>query len=282
MPTNILPPQTPPIPRFTPASGLLVGPADGDPLVALSVNQAFIPLADRTTLAFNGLSGVYGSRMVASCDDGLNIDINPQAAVRSSSGVLSGTVGSPIDIAAVLGSAPVADTWYYVYGSDVLGVLTPVISTDPPDSAIKYRSGNADHVFLTLFRTDGAADVRPFTHYDGTYVYNDGFNVLSGGTATINTTIPLPDVPPLASIAILNALVTNTSTTVSPVFQVKKPGASDGYAVVAGLSPDGTTQILAPYALSDTPITSAGFVYQAVLIDPGESTLNIELRGFRV
>lgn len=241
MPTIIVPPFTPPISRFTPATGALTGPADGDPLLASSVNNAFIQIADRTALSFAGLYGVYGSRLVAT-SNGTTITINSQAAVRSSSGVLSGTLGSPFNIATVLGSAPVADTWYYVYGADVAGVLTPIISTDPPEATLKYRTGNPDQMLLTLFRTDGSAAVRVYAHYDNVYLYSDPFAVITGAIGGGAVTVPIPDAPPFVKILKIQTLVYNVSTTLNPTYSLN-PGGFLGRLVSVGLSPDGTTVV---------------------------------------
>lgn len=244
MPTSLIPPITPPIPRFTPASGQLTGPADGDALLAASVNGPFAQLADRTTLSFAGLYGVSGSRLVAYCTDGLNIEMNSQAALRSSSGVLSGMLG-PIDIATVLGSSPVADTWYYVYGADVAGVLTPIISTDPPDATLKYRSGNADHMFLTLFNTDSSADVILFSHYEGCYIYLGEISALARTNISTVTPDPiaLPNVPPFARQAFVSATIYNIDPLLSSTVTFFYPAATVGKSLMVGDLPTGSADI---------------------------------------
>jgi len=240
MPTPLIPPVTPPIPRFTPASGALTGPADGDPLVAASVNDPFKQLADRTTLSFNGLYGVYGSRLIASCLDGNLIVLNNQAAVRSSSGILSGNLGSPVDISVVLG-APVANTWYYLYGSDVLGVLTPIISTDPPEATLKYRTSNANQVLISMFRTDGAGAVRPFYHTTNGYQYLDPVNLVSLATALVTTPVPIPDAPPFARGASLSVRGDNDTGSIASIF-----------LMLTGFTPTN------PYEMRMTPSSNPG------------------------
>lgn len=288
MPTTIIPPFTPPIPRFTPANGQLVGPADGDALLAASVNNAFIQLADRTTLGFNGLYGVYGSRLrVEQLNSGPGvggvITINPQQALRSSSGVLSGTFGGSFDINTTLGSATAINTWYYVYGFDNSGVLTPVIATDQPDTSIKYRSTSADQMFLTLFRTDGTNVCLNYFHQEGVYTYADEVSVLSGGAAVVPTAVPVDYiVPPFAQQAFVKFTVRNTSTTIKPVFSITRFSAN-GYSLTAGLSSDGTKETFGTYPLIIPLRPSAGvlsFTYEATAIDPGKASLDATVLGF--
>ena len=276
MPTPYTPPA---VPQFLPIGGMITGPADADPLLASSVNDAFFPLADRSQISFLGLYGVAGSRLVASCTDGINLTLNVQQAVRSTTRILAGNLGSPLSIATVLGSSPVASTWYYLYAADVSGVLTPIISTDPPEATLKYRTGNFDQVLITMFRTDSSATVRPFSHYQNKYLYLNPFSILSGAVSPTVITVNVPDVPPVAKMASIGTLVTNTSTSVKPEFQIRGSGASSGNFLSAGLSPDGTTEIDA-YLDIDIPMTSSVFVYQAILIDTGRSTLNVTLDGF--
>lgn len=285
MPTNILPPIVPPIPRFTPASGLIIGPADGDPLLAASVNDAFKPLADRSTLAFYGLYGAYGSRMNAICTDGLIIQMNFQGAVRSSSGVLSGDLGSPpgdIDIAATLGSSPVANTWYYVYGSDAAGVLTAVISTDAPDETIKYRSTSADQAFLTAFKTDASGDVRPFSHYEGTYSYHGEVSVIARsdpGTLTWAAAL-LPDVPPFARQALVEATIYNVDPLLSASYGFRYPLSTVFKTLTAGRNPTTDIQNSSLYIL---PIDGQnGFEYLRGVTSPGTADVSAVLHGFLV
>ncbi len=278
MPFAIIPPVTPPIPRFTPSSGALTGPADGDPLLATSVNEPFAQLADRTTLAFTGLYGVYGSRLVASCNDGANILLNNQAAVRSSTGVLTGNLGSPISIAGVLGSAPVADTWYYLYGQDLVGILTPVISTDPPEATLKYRTGNADQVFITMFYTNGTADVYPFVHYEGSYQYLTEINSLSAGVSGVFVPVALAEVPPFAVIATIKFLVTTTGTTTELNYSYPL-GLAATRAIFTDPSPDGV-KTSSVYLVDNVPIDGQnGFDYRIAL---GSGSAYAWLTGFMI
>jgi hypothetical protein len=285
MPTAIIPPLVPPIPRFTPVSGALTGPADGDPLFAASVNDPFKQLADRTALSFYGLYGVYGSRMNAICSDGLIIEMNFQGAVRSSSGVLSGDIGSPpgsIDIAATLGSAPVANMWYYVYGSDVSGVLTAVISTDPPDETLKYRNSSSDQAFLTAFKTDASADVRPFSHYEGTYSYHGEVSVIARsdpGTLTWATAL-LPDVPPFARQALVEATIYNIDPLLSASIGFRYPLSTVFKTLTAGINPTTDIQNSSLYIL---PIDGQnGFEYLRGVTSPGTADVSAVLHGFMI
>jgi len=282
MPTFITPPFVPPIPRFTPSSGQIVGPADGDALLASSVNNAFTQLADRSALSFFGLYGVYGSRLVASCVAGTILTINFQTALRSSSGILSGTVGSPIDVAVVLGGAPAPSTWYYVYGADVGGVLTPIVSTDPPDTALKYRAGNSDQAFLTLFRTDGAGFVRQFSHYEGCYSYHGDISVF--GRADPGTVTPaavaLPDVPGFARIALIQATIYNVDPLLTAQMNLMYPASSLWYALPVGKK--GALDDIRQQTLFKMPINGpTGF---EVIRDGGSGTADFSavLQGFLV
>jgi len=282
VPFNIIPPVTPPIPRFTPSTGALVGPADGDPLLAASVNDPFAQVADRTTLSFNGLYGVYGSRLVASCNDGLNIILNNQAAVRSSSGVLSGNLGSPLDIAATLGSAPVADTWYYLYGQDLSGILTPVVSTDPPEATLKYRTGNSDQIFITMFKTDGSANVRLFTHYQGSYQYFGEVSVISRsdpGTVTW-VAAPLPDVPPFVQQAYIEPTIYNVDPLLSASIGFRYPSSTEYKTLQAGVNATTDTQNSSLYIL---PVDGQnGFEYLRGVTFAGTADVSAVLHGFPI
>lgn len=203
----------PAFPQFTPGTGALTNPDDGDPLLAASVNVAFEPLADRSKLAFLGLYGVQGARLVAysAAPDTITIETTP--IVRSSTRVLSGAI-APFSAATAYGAALAANTTYYVYVADVAGVLVPVVSTDPPDTAtLKYRNGFPDQAFITFFRTDGAAAVRHFMHYEGLYLWELPITALSGGVAVVFTGVSLPNVTPFTRAALCTVLASNTDTT---------------------------------------------------------------------
>lgn len=280
---------TPPaVPVFTPTSGAVTLPDDGDALLASSVNNAFQPLADRTLIVFSGLYGAYGSRLRCSIQNGGPgaggvITINPQQAIRSTTRVVGGTLGGTIDIATVLGAATLADTKYFLYGADVAGVLMPIISTDAPDTTIKYRSTNADQAFLTAFSTDGTNTVLNAKHDGDTYSYWEEFQLVAGGAAIVDTTVPIPNVPTFVQHVYVSCVITNTSTTIKPIFQIRPFGATTGYTMTAPLSPDGTLEGIATYQFLLPVSLVAGllsFVYKATALDPGESTLDVTAQGF--
>lgn len=213
MPTNLIPPG---VPQFTPSSGQITGPADGDPLTAASVNTtAFQPLADRSLVSFLGLYGVSGSRTIASCLDGVHLVLNPQV-VRSSSRVLSGSLGSPIDISGF--NTP--NTIYYVYGFDNAGTFIPVITTSPPDSTVRYNSANADQAFITWFSTIGGGTPRPFTHTVVCYSFASLVDLVVGGAALTWTQTPLPFIPNFYSQAILSIRLLGSVNSIASVFVV--------------------------------------------------------------
>lgn len=227
----------PAFPQFTPGTGALTNPDDGDPLLAASVNVAFEPLADRSKLAFLGLYGVQGSVLSVRCLTADTVEILTTPIIRSTTRVLSGVI-APFSAATVFGAALAASTTYYVYVADVAGVLAPVVSTDPPDAAThKYRNGNGDQAFITFLRTDSGANVRHFTHYQGYYAFLDEILIVprsDPGTA-MRATAALPDIPSWAATAFIQPTVFNADALLSATYEFYYPAATEKYTVTCGI-----------------------------------------------
>ena len=258
-------------------------PNDGDPLVAASVVDSFNILADRDYLLFQGLYGVMGSDLVASCSDGANIVINTQGAIRSSSRVLSGNL-SPIDIVAVLGTTPDANTWYYVYGADVGGTLTAVITKDAPEQTLKYRNGNADQVFLTMFYTDGSGVPLDYTQTGRRYVYfNPPVLVNLSSSTSLNqiTLAAVPNFPQKLMIAHLFVRCDNSSSGIRSITVVPHgfvPPAFGGYELRTGPSSNpGTADSINSGDPGVAIVGQDGFDYQ---LDGANAQATIKLMGF--
>ena len=243
----------PAFPQFTPGTGALTNPDDGDPLLAASVNVAFEPIADRAKLAYLGLYGVQGATRIVRCVASDTIEIETTPIIRSTTRVLSGTI-APFSAATVYGAALAASTTYYVYVADSAGVLVPIVSTDPPDVATrKYRNGNGDQAFITYFRTDALGAVRHFTHYEGFYTFLDQILVVSRtdpGTAA-PVTAALPDVPDWARVAQLQVTVFSLDPLLSAQYNLSYPGVTTEFqkvtcGVKGAVEPRVVTPLLAP------------------------------------
>lgn len=269
----------PAVPQYAPGTGALTNPDDGDPLLAASVNIAFEPLADRSKLAYLGLYGVQGARLIVKSTAADTIEIVTTPIIRSTTRVLSGVI-APFSAAAVYGAALAVSTTYYVYAADSGGVLAPIVSTDPPDAATrKYRNGNFDQAFVTYFRTDAGGALRHFSHYEGYYTFLDQILVVSrsdpGTAAPVNQ--PLADVPDWAQIAQLQVTVFNIDPLMSAQYDFFYPGITTEMqkvtcAVKGATEPRSVTPLLAPIN------GSAGFDYVRD-IGSGTADVAVALQG---
>lgn len=268
----------PAFPQFTPGTGALTNPDDGDPLLAASVNVAFEPLADRSKLAFLGLYGVQGSVLSVRCLTADTVEILTTPIIRSTTRVLSGVI-APFSATAVFGAALTASTTYYVYVADVAGVLTPIVSTDPPDAATrKYRNGNGDQAFVTFLRTNSGANVRHFTHYQGYYAFLDQIQIVTRsdpGTIT-PATAALPDIPSWAVTAFIQPTVFNVDPLLSATYDFFYPGATEKYTVTCGVR--GTTEPRNTTALRMPVDGVNGFKYIRA-VGSGTADVAITLQG---
>lgn len=267
-------------PQYAPASGALTNPDDGDPLLAASVNVAFEPLADRSKLAYLGLYGVQGARVLASSAAPDTITIGTTPIIRSDTRVISGAL-APFSAATVYGAALAANQIYYVYAADSGGVLVPIVTTDGPDSAtLKYRIGNGDQAFVTFFCTDGAANVLHFTHYEGAYHWDVPITLLSGAFSAVFVAVPIPQVPYFARAALITQICINGDTVAPAQFNFRPTGAaSTNHALFTAQAPGAGVPA---YGQSDPEILiqdNAGFEY--VGSNP-IATISVFLRGIRL
>lgn len=236
MPTNIIPAA---IPQFSPANGMITGPTDGDPLLAASVNNAFIPLADRSVTAWAGIRGTRAAYHQFVCDDGANYYWAGMAAARSTTRAFGEVqIGDTI---VSLGLTLAANSLYYIYARDVAGVWDIVGSTTAPDPYRRYMNGNEDYIFLSYFATDSGANPIPWSQWDTYYSFNEQQPVLVGGSSAAFLAIPLPQVPPWVELVTMNVrIVSNDAVNLKQV-DLSKDGVNVHRTVLVGPSPVGVS-----------------------------------------
>ena len=253
MPTNLVPPA---IPQFSPASGMVTGPADGDPLVAASVNGAFQPLADRSLQCFEGIKGSRASYGQVVCDDGATLYWSGFQAARTTTRAY-GSVQIATTIGALGLGALAANTLYYIYAIAAPPVWNLVGNTTAPDPTRRYMNGNEDLVFVSYFATDAGALVIPWTQWDTYYSFNEQRIVLTAGSSAAFTAIPLTDlVPSWVELVTMNVrIVSNDNTNIKTV-DLSKDGVTVHRTLVTGPASAGVS--IFQQAEMTVPVASGG------------------------
>lgn len=225
MPTNLVPPA---IPTFSPASGMVTGPADGDPLVAASVNGAFQPLADRSLQCFEGIKGSRASYGQVVCDDGATLYWSGFQAARTTTRAY-GSVQIATTIGALGLGALAANTLYYIYAQAAPPVWNLVGNTTAPDPTRRYMNGNEDLVFVSYFATDSGATVVPWSQWDTEYNFTSPPLLLSLGNAAAYTTISTATLmPSWVELAKFFCRHLNTDTAAQSIASLSKDGTTLG------------------------------------------------------
>jgi len=273
MPTNIIPPA---IPALSPSNFLITGPADSDPLLAASVNNAFTPLAERSKISFVGLRGSRAAYHEFVCDDGVTWVWSGFAAARSTTRSF-GKVFTTDTINSLGLGALAANTIYYIYAQDSGGVWQVVGSTTPPDTFRRYQLGNEDLVFLSMFITDSGAAIVPWSQWDTHYSFTNPVPVLTAGGATTWATVALNNiVPPWVELVTADVRVVNSDSTDIKFIQLSKDGVTAHRQLFCGVPP--ATKSMFGNAEMTIPCASGGvgFKYQ---LSGGSCTSTIRLTG---
>lgn len=199
--TTTLTPASPPV-----APDNVLGPADGELANAASVNAPLQTLLDGIEFARLAALGRKVQPDYA-CLDGVNIVVEPLGQIVLTNGagkwtILEHLTPTTFNAAAKLGSPLVLNTRYYFYVYINGGSADFSVTTDPPDTTLRYRSGGlTSQVYVGTFiyaTTAVAVDmIFPFRSYGGKYVYDEiiflQYQSLAGGGPGV--TVPLNIAP---------------------------------------------------------------------------------------
>ncbi len=261
MPTNIIPAA---IPQFSPANGMITGPTDGDPLLAASVNNAFIPLADRSVTAWAGIRGTRAAYHQFVCDDGVTYYWSGMAAARSTTRAFGEVqIGDTI---VSLGLTLAANSLYYIYARDVGGVWDIVGHTTAPDPYRRYMNGNEDYIFLSYFATDSGANPIPWTQWDTYYSFTNPQILLTLGSMGVYTTISTASIlPPWVELTRWQVRLLNTDTAAQCIASISKDGTTLGERDIVASRASAVGSTFYAQAELDIPINpSIGPSYKVV------------------
>lgn len=253
MPTNLVPPA---IPTFSPSSGMVTGPADGDPLVAASVNGAFQPLADRSLQCFEGIKGTRASYGQVVCDDGATLYWSGFQAARTTTRAY-GSVQIATTIGALGLGALAANTLYYIYAQAAPPVWNLVGNTTAPDPTRRYMNGNEDLVFVSYFATDSGANVIPWTQWDTYYSFNEQQIVLTAGSSAAFVAIPLGGlIPSFVELVTMNVRIVSNDNANLKTVDLSKDGVTVHRNLITGPAPAGVS--IFQQAEMTVPVASGG------------------------
>ncbi|WP_313249540.1 hypothetical protein [Stenotrophomonas indicatrix] len=216
------------VPVHNDLSGLQGG-SSGERYHATAAQSATLA-ALATSAHIGGLGMIYNSGTSVSFTSGT-------AAIQSTGLIL--TFPSTITKS---GLSLAASTWYHCHGYSNAGVPDVEISTTAPAAAYfgsaRSKAGDTSKRYLGSFRTTAAGQIAQFQHNPATgrvtylgapYVLT---NVLSAGTATVNTTISCAGMAPLTAIEV-DILITNVATSgevVTTYSLAADPSSPFGYA----------------------------------------------------
>ena len=182
-------------------------PQDLDNADAASVNVSAKAEIDNQVSLFQ----LYGQLMSSTspikiqCTDGVTIKVSPLSSVllnvTNTWNTLLTTTESNVTAANVEGGGGVfvANTWYYLYVYSLAGVAAFQLTTTVPDGYRLYKNGSFGFKYLCAVRTDGSANVIPFTKYNGMTIYSGLENIGTGPP-------PPPDTNNITALASSNRI----------------------------------------------------------------------------
>lgn len=153
----------------------------------------------------SGLGGPYTDPMYIS---GLGLEYVSTTQIRVKSGACyipaTASIVQKTTDTTLTPTGLVANTWYYIYGTNVGGVLAfDNASTTAPAAyfgTAKQKSGDSTRRFIGAFRTNASSQIISFQTYGNFYGWRVNhwiapFRVVDNGNATALTTITLTVVP---------------------------------------------------------------------------------------
>jgi len=196
-------------------------------------------------------------------------DLTGSTSERVTSGALNPTT--------LAGGALSVSTRYWVYAFGSGGKIDFIASTVAPDAGLRYSSApSTDYLYVSTFWVDSGGAVQPYSQSNNEYDYLEyatGNTVLSGGSATAETTVSLASlVPSSASKAwmraswassVITTIVVRTSTGSSNILTEETTNsgtASTGHFPVS-LAGANQVKYLVGDAMASLTLTITGFTY---------------------
>ncbi|YCT77695.1 hypothetical protein QV000_07485 [Stenotrophomonas maltophilia] len=165
-----------------------------------------------------------------------------------------------------------ANTWYHLFLT-VSGATVGVEAVTTAPAAAYYgtaraKTGDTSRRYIGSFLTDGSGAVWRFLHSDGGVQYLTNlvspFRVLSGGTSTARTSVPLTGVvPPTTGVVFLNAINNGDQQLFIDLPEVGNTGAVSRYTCLANQRTPITTaapSLALQYFYSVAPTGSGAFI----------------------
>ena len=195
---NMGAPQSPSATPTFPAT--ITPPANGDALNATTLNTDVETPLQNGVEAARMLTYGGGLRRRLYCSSNTVMVIQPLGAVVATvagvNTVVPWTSGAATIDPSALSGGLVANTRYWVYATAVLSAGVPVfvVSTNAPDTALKYSSATTDQMYVSTFYTDAGPNILLYSQVDNVYRYLDlgtGNRFLNDGAATVLTAAPI-------------------------------------------------------------------------------------------
>lgn len=184
--------------------------------------------------------------------DGLKLVWNSgtSISVTSGSAYIEGAA-AVVNVPAALtlsGLSLTASTWYHVYLYLNAGVPAIECVTTAPATAYsgtaRSKTGDTSRRYIGSFRTSAAGSIIKFAQSGVSVLYLEDTNaapflVLSGGTATVTTSISAANVAPPTGISIKGTILNAATNAYIRISNSDGPSAATGYITLA--SPNGVT-----------------------------------------
>lgn len=190
-----------------------------------------------------------------SCVNGTIINVSPIHCLTLGTATyskLSGLAYTPAGLS--------NNVWYYLYASDVGGVLTFSHDTTVPDTGQYFKNGATTHRYLGAFRR-GASAIYPFTKIDGRYSYarqtgTQSFLAEGGIVSATDHSVDLSGlVPPHASLLTVEwqVQVNGGGQVTAELRQQSGSGTEKHLIISSGANLDLTTLIIPDMLATGTP-----------------------------